>query len=111
MAQREHFEVKSGARPHDAAERHQKRDQQGCHRKRAYPSPPTTSTAAIRTEFSEGTASTKTRLTLRIDADLFREARAVAAEEGRTIGALLTDLLAGLVRHPKAFYRARRRAR
>src|SRR5437868_8515540 len=33
MAQREDFEVKSGARPHDTAERHQNRDQQGCHRK------------------------------------------------------------------------------
>ena len=38
------------------------------------------------------------------------QARAFAAEEGRTVGVLLTDLLADLVRDRKAFYKARRRA-
>jgi len=39
----------------------------------------------------------KTKLTLRIDADLLREARVVAAEEGRSVAALLSALLADLV--------------
>lgn len=33
----------------------------------------------------------KTNVTLKLDADLLREARVVAAEEGRSIGALLAD--------------------
>jgi hypothetical protein len=52
----------------------------------------------------------KTNVTLKLDADLLREARVVAAEEGRSISALLTDRLEGLVRERKAFDRARRRA-
>ena len=35
----------------------------------------------------------KTNVTLKLDADLLREARVVAAEEGRSISALLTDRL------------------
>jgi hypothetical protein len=52
----------------------------------------------------------KTKVTLRIDADLLREARVIAAEEGRSVGVLLSALLADLVRGRKAFVKARRRA-
>lgn len=52
----------------------------------------------------------KTNVTLKLDAELLREARVVAAEEGRSISGLLTDQLEALVRERKAFERARRRA-
>jgi hypothetical protein len=52
----------------------------------------------------------KTNVTLKLDSDLLREARVLAAEEGRSISALLTDRLEALVRERKAFDRARRRA-
>ena len=52
----------------------------------------------------------KTNITLKIDADLIREARILAAEEGRSISALLTDRLEAIVRERKAFDKARRRA-
>jgi hypothetical protein len=52
----------------------------------------------------------KTNVTLKLDADLLREARVVAAEEGRSISALLTDRLEAMVRERKAFARASRRA-
>lgn len=52
----------------------------------------------------------KTNVTLKLDADLLREARVIAAEEGRSVSALLTDRLESLVRERKAFERARRRA-
>ena len=52
----------------------------------------------------------KTNVTLKLDAGLLREARVVAAEEGRSISALLTDRLEGIVRERKAFDRAKRRA-
>jgi hypothetical protein len=52
----------------------------------------------------------KTNVTLKLDADLLREARVVAAEEGRSISALLTDRLEAMVRERKAFDKARRRA-
>jgi hypothetical protein len=52
----------------------------------------------------------RTNVTLKIDADLLREARVIAAEEGRSVSALLTDRLESLVRERKAFERARRRA-
>jgi hypothetical protein len=52
----------------------------------------------------------KTNVTLKLDVDLLREARVVAAEEGRSISALLTDRLEPIVRERKAFDRARRRA-
>lgn len=52
----------------------------------------------------------KTNVTLKLDADLLREARVIAAKEGRSVSALLTDRLEGLVRERKAFDRARRRA-
>ncbi len=43
------------------------------------------------------------RVTLKLDADLLREARVVAAEEGRSISALLTDRREAIVRERKAF--------
>jgi len=52
----------------------------------------------------------KTNVTLKLDADMLREARVVAAEEGRSISGLLTDQLEALVRERKAFERARKRA-
>jgi len=52
----------------------------------------------------------KRNLTLKLDADLVREARVLAAEEGRSISALLADRLEAAVRERKAFARARRRA-
>jgi len=52
----------------------------------------------------------KTNITLKLDTDLLREARVVAAEEGRSISALLADRLEAIVRERKAFDRARRRA-
>lgn len=54
--------------------------------------------------------SMKTNVTLKLDADLIREARVMAAEEGRSISALLTDRLETMVRERKAFDKARRRA-
>jgi hypothetical protein len=52
----------------------------------------------------------KTNITLKLDTDLLREARVVAAEEGRSMSALLTDRLEAIVRERKAFDKARRRA-
>jgi predicted transcriptional regulator len=52
----------------------------------------------------------KTNVTVKLDADLLREARVIAAEEGRSVSALLTDRLEALVRERKAYDRARRRA-
>jgi hypothetical protein len=52
----------------------------------------------------------KTNVTLKLDADLIRKARMMAAEEGRSISALLTDRLETMVRDRKAFDKARRRA-
>ena len=51
----------------------------------------------------------KTNVTLKLDADLLREARVMAAEEGRSVSALLTDRLE-LLAGTQAFDRARRRA-
>jgi hypothetical protein len=52
----------------------------------------------------------KTNVTLKLDADLLRETRVIAAEEGRSVSALVTDRLESLVRERKAFERARRRS-
>lgn len=52
----------------------------------------------------------KTNVTLKLDADLLRETKEIAAEEGRSVSALVTDRLESLVRERKAFERARRRA-
>jgi hypothetical protein len=55
-------------------------------------------------------ARPKTNVTLKLDADLLREARVIAAEGGLSMSALVTDHLESLVRERKAFERARRRA-
>jgi len=52
----------------------------------------------------------KTNVTLKLDADLLREARVMAAEEGRSLSALLADRLEAMIRDRKAFDKARRRA-
>ena len=39
----------------------------------------------------------KTNVTLKLDADLLREARVIAAEEGRSVSALLTERLESVV--------------
>lgn len=52
----------------------------------------------------------KTNVTLKLDADLLREAKEIAAEEGRSVSALVSDRLESLVRDRKTFERARRRA-
>jgi hypothetical protein len=52
----------------------------------------------------------KTNVTLKLDTGLLREARVVAAEEGRSISGLLTDRLEAMVRERKAFDKAQRRA-
>ena len=52
----------------------------------------------------------KTNITLKLDADLIREAKIMAAEEGTSISALLGERLATLVREQKAYDCAQRRA-
>lgn len=52
----------------------------------------------------------KANITLKLDADLLREIRVLAAEEGTSISALLADRLEQLVRDRKTYDRARKRA-
>jgi hypothetical protein len=52
----------------------------------------------------------KTNVTLKLDSDLLREARVLAAEEGQSVSALLTGRLEAMVRDRKGFEMARRRA-
>lgn len=52
----------------------------------------------------------KTNITLKVDAALLREARVIAAEQGRSVSAFLTDRLEQLIRERRAFEKARRRA-
>jgi hypothetical protein len=52
----------------------------------------------------------KRNVTVKLDEDLVREARVLAAEEGGSISALLTRQLEAAVRERKGFIRARRRA-
>jgi hypothetical protein len=52
----------------------------------------------------------KSNITLKLDTGLLREARVLAAEEGRSVSALLAERLESLIRERKAFDRARRRA-
>ncbi|MGB8886358.1 MAG: hypothetical protein WCC87_06510 [Candidatus Korobacteraceae bacterium] len=52
----------------------------------------------------------KTNVTLKLDADLLREARVLAAEEGSSISSLLAARLEELVRERKGYTRARKRA-
>ena len=53
----------------------------------------------------------KTNVTLKVDADLLREARVVAAEEGRSVSALLTDRLEAIVRLAHRFLAPAQRTR
>ncbi len=52
----------------------------------------------------------KKNVTLELDAELLREAHVLAAEEGRSVSALLTERFEALVRERTAFDKARRRA-
>jgi hypothetical protein len=52
----------------------------------------------------------KTNITLKLDADLVRDARILAAEEGSSVSGLLTAKLEELIRERKGYARARRRA-
>ncbi|MGA8223234.1 MAG: hypothetical protein WB780_16405 [Candidatus Acidiferrales bacterium] len=52
----------------------------------------------------------KTNITLKLDADLLREARILAAEERLSISALLAAKLEEIVRQRKGYDRSRRRA-
>jgi hypothetical protein len=54
--------------------------------------------------------ASKVNVTLTIDADLLREARVLAAQEGTSVSGLLRDRLEELVRRHKAYDAARRRA-
>jgi hypothetical protein len=52
----------------------------------------------------------KANITLKLDVDLLRETRVLAAEEGRSVSGLLTERLEAMIRERKAFDKARRRA-
>ncbi|HKN15581.1 MAG TPA: hypothetical protein VJX47_01465 [Candidatus Sulfotelmatobacter sp.] len=52
----------------------------------------------------------KTNITLKLDSDLLREVRILAAEEDTSISALLAARLEQIVRERKSFQRARKRA-
>lgn len=52
----------------------------------------------------------KTNLTLKLDKDLVREARILAAEQNTSISQLLTEQLHKVVESRKAYARAKRRA-
>lgn len=52
----------------------------------------------------------KTNLTLKVDAELAREAKVLAARQGTSVSRLLADQLEGLVRGDRAYEAARRRA-
>jgi hypothetical protein len=52
----------------------------------------------------------KTNITLKLDADLLREIRGQAAEEGSSISAFLAARLEQAVREGKTYERARKRA-
>src|ERR1700677_2903974 len=54
--------------------------------------------------------TTKTNVTLKIEADLLKQARILAAEEGTSISALLASRLEQEVRERKGFHQAPRRA-
>jgi hypothetical protein len=52
----------------------------------------------------------KANITLKLDADLLREVRVLAVEEGRSVSSLLSARLEDIIRERKAFNTARRRA-
>lgn len=55
-------------------------------------------------------AQMKTNVTLKIETELLREARVLAAEEGSSISALLASKLEQVVRERKGYQQARKRA-
>ncbi|HEV2196807.1 MAG TPA: hypothetical protein VGR55_14580 [Candidatus Acidoferrum sp.] len=52
----------------------------------------------------------KRNVTLKLDAEILKEARVLAAEEGSSMSQMLADKLEELVRERKGFDRARKRA-
>ena len=52
----------------------------------------------------------KNNITLKIDADLLREAKVMAAQEDTSISALLSRELENMVRRRKGYVKARKRA-
>jgi hypothetical protein len=52
----------------------------------------------------------KTNITLKIDAEILREIKIMAAEEGSSISGLLTSKLQELVSQRKSYQRSKRRA-
>jgi hypothetical protein len=52
----------------------------------------------------------KSNITLKLDADLLRDARILAAEEDTSISAMLAARLEQIVRERKTYQRARKRA-
>ena len=52
----------------------------------------------------------KTNITLKLETRLLREARLLAADEGKSVSGLLSALLEEMVRQRRDFQRARRRA-
>ena len=52
----------------------------------------------------------KTNITLKLDSDLLREAKVLAAEDGTSISAMLAARLEQIVRERKSYDRARKRA-
>jgi len=52
----------------------------------------------------------KTNITLKLDSDLLREIRVLAAQQGTSISALLSSRLEKMVQQQKAYDRAKRRA-
>ena len=52
----------------------------------------------------------KANITLKVDSDILREARILAAEEGTSISSLLAGKLEEIVRQRKGYERSRRRA-
>ena len=50
------------------------------------------------------------KITLKLDAELLQAARAVAAEHGRPLSAVLTDQMAAIVRERRGFAEIRSRA-
>ena len=52
----------------------------------------------------------KRNVTLKLDAEILKEARVLAAEEGSSMSQMLADKLGELVRERKGFDRARKRA-
>lgn len=52
----------------------------------------------------------KANITLKLDADLLREVRVLAAQQGTSVSALLASRLEAMVRERKSYDRAKRRA-